>query len=514
MKDKNIKDILSKLEKASRDRNLSTDKASKAFQAQIKALQKDLAALFVTTAAQDLTFEDGRIVLNASNITALTATIREIAKQYDAEMQKITEGVIASMDDITKSADKYFKILDKGIPDYASKVRLDMDKRLGIDNLKPVRGGYVISALTGAAPLDVLKTAALKTMARGASQKEFMSTMTEKITGGNGLGIIEAHHVQTEVSDLFDRYERTYSHNMAKEAGLDKARYSGGLMTTSRPFCVERQGKVFTREEIEAWASLSWQGKPGIYDPFVDLGGYNCRHTLDWVTDELAKEWETEDSSNQPQVKAPEIPAAVKTNLTKYEKELGVKLDPSIFKLTDPKVTFDVPVVAKKGRSPRAGFIPSTNTVRIPLDDRRRNSTWYGEAVCYHEFGHSIDQYKGMRTGKETKELMKKYRVELSKNKNKGYKEAENRLLNLHKYALKINNSELLEKVGAVLDTIKSLNIRFGAGHSNSYFRMSGMAEAEFIAHAFENTFKGNDVFKKVLPNLYEDMIRYIQEIK
>ncbi len=36
----------------------------------------------------------------------------------------------------------------------------------------------------------------------------------------------------------------------------------------------------------------------------------------------------------------------------------------------------------------------------------------------------------------------------------------------------------------------------------------------QFIAHAFENTYAGNEVFKKVLPELYEDMIKLIKETK
>ena len=39
------------------------------------------------------------------------------------------------------------------------------------------------------------------------------------------------------------------------------------------------------------------------------------------------------------------------------------------------------------------------------------------------------------------------------------------------------------------------------------------MSEKEFIAHCFENTFAGNRVFKKYLPELYDDMVKYIERL-
>ncbi|WP_288764128.1 hypothetical protein [uncultured Weeksella sp.] len=67
-----------------------------------------------------------------------------------------------------------------------------------------------------------------------------------------------------------------------------------------------------------------------------------------------------------------------------------------------------------------------------------------------------------------------------------------------------------MEMVGAVRDTLKSIDIRIGSGHPDNYFKKKGNSEAEFIAHAFENKFKGNVVFKKYLPEMYEDMIKWL----
>jgi len=75
----------------------------------------------------------------------------------------------------------------------------------------------------------------------------------------------------------------TRSINLAKgaEQGFERYLYSGGLIETSREFCIERDGKVFTLEEIQEWDN--GQGLPAD----VYLGGYNCRHDLLPVDDEI-----------------------------------------------------------------------------------------------------------------------------------------------------------------------------------------------------------------------------------
>ena len=56
----------------------------------------------------------------------------------------------------------------------------------------------------------------------------------------------------------------------------------------TRIFCESRVGNVYNRETILSWDDLQWQGKKPDNEILIDLGGYNCRHDLDWITYELA----------------------------------------------------------------------------------------------------------------------------------------------------------------------------------------------------------------------------------
>ncbi len=59
--------------------------------------------------------------------------------------------------------------------------------------------------------------------------------------------------------------------------GLTSYVYFGSIIRDSRDFCVEHANKIFTEEEARQLWQNDWQGKSGS-DPFIDRGGYNCRH--------------------------------------------------------------------------------------------------------------------------------------------------------------------------------------------------------------------------------------------
>lgn len=131
--------------------------------------------------------------------------------------------------------------------------------------------------------------------------------------------------------------------------------------------------------------------------------------------------------------------------------------------------------------------------------------------MVYHEFGHAIDTHTNMRTNSKVKEVMDKHRSILGADRDKGYKEAQKTLIAKYREAKKNKDDDTIEKMIACYDTLKSLNINYGDGHTKAYFMRKGNQEAEFIAHAFENTYAGNDIFKEVMPELYEDMIEMIK---
>jgi hypothetical protein len=119
--------------------------------------------------------------------------------------------------------------------------------------------------------------------------KDFRAAFKPVFVGSVGKpGMLERHY-KTFVFDLYQRVDRTINLEYADRLKLNYAVYSGTLIETSRPFCQARNNKVFSREEIEGWQDLEFDGKPPVYDPFTDLGGFSCRHHLNFISDEIAK---------------------------------------------------------------------------------------------------------------------------------------------------------------------------------------------------------------------------------
>ena len=79
----------------------------------------------------------------------------------------------------------------------------------------------------------------------------------------------------------------------------------------------------------------------------------------------------------------------------------------------------------------------------------------------------------------------------------------------------KLTDTELKEYSGAVADYLCSLtNNQLGWGHGwRDYFRFKSMQYEEFMAHAYENRFVGNPVFKKYFPELYDDLIKLVDQL-
>ena len=199
-------------------------------------------------------------------------------------------------------------------------------------------------------------------------------------------------------------------------------------------------------------------------------------------------------------------------NIDAYEKKFKTKINREFFKLlkNEVKLVFEDGKVDKRG----AYYSPSKKIVNIPVTDRSKRSKGYSKRIIYHEFGHAIDWSRNLRDGIEVKNLMKKYRQEFKKDKNKRYGEIHSEIFKELSNARIAKDFDKVEDLTATADTLMSLNPRFGGGHSKAYFRTVGLKEAEFIAHAFENAYKGNDSFKQVMPELYKDTIKYIEDLK
>lgn len=88
--------------------------------------------------------------------------------------------------------------------------------------------------------------------------------------------------------DSIMQFDGKFTKYKGDQIGIKQYKYSGTRIDTTRDFCARRIGEVMTDKEARRlWENNNWKGKSGS-DPFVDRGGYRCRHS--WVI--YNPEWE------------------------------------------------------------------------------------------------------------------------------------------------------------------------------------------------------------------------------
>lgn len=398
-----------------------------------------------------------------------------------------------------------------------------------------LQGGLITTIFTGQ-PYDLkgVKEYVIGSNGQGLKGKKTKAQKGEAATATNRSGGAIEGAINGKTFDTFQGYDRNIQKGMANDLNLEYAIYQGGLIKTSREFCIERNDRVFSTEEIEKFgtsadayggytdkATGEFDGKSEPYNPFTNLGGWNCRHHLDYISDELAalllKDQKKESAvvqvvpvvSPKPTVIKQKVPKPkvdppfTPKNIAIWEKEFNVKIDRSLFGLLNSEI-----VLSDKNapgyRDPGAYFL-RPGFVRIPFSDKYK-STWNGEKIFYHEFGHAIDHQRQIFRSEPLLKIFKKHQND--------YTKAYYKLEQLNRWAYRRGNKyrEMNDQIGALRDTMESLDkylSKNGQMHSKSYWKREGSKEKEFIAHMFENKFIGNKWFKKYLPELYQDMIDF-----
>ena len=220
------------------------------------------------------------------------------------------------------------------------------------------------------------------------------------------------------------------------------------------------------------------------------------------------------------------------------------------WKLIDPDKPVPVHIMAKTpGKT--SYYSPGEKAVYLQTGKRADASPYYRRALITHEFGHAIDYQRDLRWSKEVatiREAQRKRMLEKVKytavDKECHYDQETGKFYYTSKpvtvticraealtkriydllgrvdkmspelFAKRYPNwtkADFSEACGAALDTIQSLVTKYGYGHGAKYFSNPGCKETEWLAHAFENTYVGNDVFKHFMPQEYKEMVALIQ---
>ncbi len=281
------------------------DAKEKAFKGSITAAQSVLYDDLIENLLNEL--KGDQILNTTENISSLTAIDKVWKTFVEVEIIPIMRKYVSDLRDINSLNAQYFGVFaeTKRIMD---EIESDINKgtyeRLGVNRQGGViKGGYLDSLIRDeTVKNDVKKLTYKAIVSERITKKEYIQSVRELVKGNeNKMGALD-RHFDTFAYDTFTQHDRSVSWEYANKLGLNYAKYMGGLVEDSRPFCVVRNGKVFSKEEILKFGTPQdtyggytnkskgqFKGKPLEYDPILDCGGYRCRHSLNFMTEKEAK---------------------------------------------------------------------------------------------------------------------------------------------------------------------------------------------------------------------------------
>jgi len=278
----------SKIQGFATDRAKLIDDLISSLDAKVSKAQEKLYKALLTDVISKLDL-DGERIRNTQRNRRLLNSIDQVFNTFGKTQGiQIANELISSIDRVITFNVEYFgEIGGAELVDVQPQIRQSMNEWLGIEKGTLKANGYLDKILQDGTIRSQVKDLALKNI---ITQTGLAETTKQLETLVNGLSSEDAGALQKYYKnfayDTIAISDRVVGMEYANANGYECAIYEGGLIETSRPFCIHRNGKVFHKTEIAQFDPPN--AKPPNYNPFIDLGGYRCRHYLNWITNKLA----------------------------------------------------------------------------------------------------------------------------------------------------------------------------------------------------------------------------------
>jgi hypothetical protein len=180
------------------------------------------------------------------------------------------------------------------------------------------------------------------------------------------------------------QFDGQFTKYKGQEAGINTYKYTGTNITTTRQFCRANLNEIKSEEEWRDVFTGNWRGKSGS-DPFVNRGGYRCRHSLipydpAWDEEEVQEQIKQEEKKNLGFGKS----GSEEKNLLSSFKDIKDDENNTITKA----ITFLPPLKKYLDKGQKSYYERGSDTLSI---SRGHQTTTRFDQVYRHEYGHRID---------------------------------------------------------------------------------------------------------------------------
>jgi hypothetical protein len=166
-----------------------------------------------------------------------------------------------------------------------------ISERIGISETgKILKDSYLYSLSENAEVRKELKNFVINSVAGQKNYGEYLKGMKKLIVGNDEVeGTLQKYYRQFAY-DTYNQVDSAINKNFADSLGLTHFIYMGSLIDNSREFCIKRAGKAFSIEETKDWKDdpdLIDKKTKESYNPLIDRGRWNCRHSIRYISQEL-----------------------------------------------------------------------------------------------------------------------------------------------------------------------------------------------------------------------------------
>ena len=261
----------------------------------VQGMQRSLTRRFLEAVLEMFDFEGGKLKKTTKNIAALRK-LERLFENFEREIVRDELALFAAeLLEIGGLTVEYYEATSPAAKAAAIKNSLELLRSvMGITaDGGLVEGGYLDRLGKTVQVRETLRQYVVQSIVSKRSLNEFQRGFRDLVEGKPGIdGALQAYWRQYAY-DTYNQAHEVVNVSMADELELQHFIYQGSIIPTSREFCRKKAGKVFTRQE-----ALKWKNDPDLidkktaasYNPFIERGRYNCRHWLNWISQDLAEQ--------------------------------------------------------------------------------------------------------------------------------------------------------------------------------------------------------------------------------
>jgi hypothetical protein len=269
----------------------------------LREAERELFAAVLARLQDTLTIREGRIISRASEAGISRAIDQAFREASRGDLRTVHVQAVRDLLDTMRNAGAYYKQVyrEEGRMGFgeAQKRTIDrLSKRLGIEDGKLKKGGYLDRYFSTRTVDEEVKSVVNASIAGKRMFRELQRQLEVTIKGTRHLDGAVTRAYAELITDTYHKIDRTAGDQFGVALKFRWFTFEGGLIETSRKFCIKRDGHVFNTIEAERWRNdpelpkTTKERESGVvtdYIPTRDMGRWNCRHRVRWISEQMAK---------------------------------------------------------------------------------------------------------------------------------------------------------------------------------------------------------------------------------